>query len=207
MPDISDDKHGSYSKLATLLKEERAKSTEVVFLFGGDSLGPSTMSSFDKGVHIIDILNTIEPDVVSMNKREFSFSPDELSLRSYEASFPFVASNLVDQSTNKNLDGINDNLLIEKEKINIGVISVLNKNVIEEYSLKRISILDIEESVKKQAKLLRAQGANYIILLPSNVFDITQKLLDENIIDLSLDKNTYFKLKSNQNRSDDKKIF
>jgi len=205
MPDISDVEHGSYAELATLLKEEKAKDTEVIFLFGGDSLGPSTMSSLDKGVHIIDILNTLEPDAVSINKREFSFYTDELSLRSYEASFPLVASNIVDKSTNINVDGINDNLLIEKEKINIGIISVLNKNVIEEYGLKRISIIDIEESVKKHAKSLREQGANYIILLPSNVFDITQKLLDEKIIDLSLDKNTHFKLKSNQNRSDDHK--
>jgi len=205
MTDIFDDKNNSYSKLASLLKKERKDNPNTLFLFGGDSLGPSSMSSLDKGVHIIDILNTLEPDAVSVNKRELVFSPDELSLRSFEAAFPFVASNIYDQLTQNNIDGIYSSLLINKANIKIGIISVLNPNVIEEYGLKRISILDIEKSIRKQAKILRHKKAHYIILMPSNLFTITQKLLDEGIIDLSLDKNDHFNLEKKQSKANDKR--
>ncbi len=205
MTDIFDNKKNSYAKLATLLKEEREKNPNTLFLFGGDSLGPSSMSSLDKGVHIIDILNTLEPDAVSVNKRELVFSPDELSLRSFEAAFPFVASNIYDQLTQNNIDGIYSHLLINKAHIKIGIISVLNPNVIEEYGLKRVSILNIEKSIRKQAKLLRQKKSHYIILLPSNVFPLTKKLLDEGVIDLSLDKNDHFNLEKNQIKPIDKR--
>jgi len=176
MTDIFDNNKNSYAKLATLLKHKRKKNPNTLFLFGGDSLGPSSMSSLDKGVHIIDILNTLEPDAVSVNKRELVFSPDELSLRSFEAAFPFVASNIYDQLTQNNIDGIYSHILINKANIKIGIISVLNPNVIEEYGLKRISILDIEKSIRKQAKILRQKKSHFIILLPSNVFPVTKKL-------------------------------
>ncbi|NQY95105.1 MAG: 5'-nucleotidase C-terminal domain-containing protein [Campylobacteraceae bacterium] len=205
MTDISDDTHNSYARLATLLKEERKENPNTLFLFGGDSLGPSSMSSLDKGVHIIDILNSLEPDAVSVNKRELVFSPDQLTLRSFEAAFPFVTSNVYDQLTQSNIDGIYDSVLINKASIKIGIISVLNPNVIEEYGLKRISILDIEKSIRKQAKILRQKNSHYIILLPSSVFPLTQKLLDEGIINLSLDKNEHFSLEKNRDKSNDKK--
>jgi len=205
MPDIFNNTHNSYAKLTTLLKEIRKKHPNTLFLFGGDSLGPSSMSSLDKGVHIIDILNTLEPDAVSVNKRELVFSPDELSLRSFEAAFPFVASNVYDELTQGNIDGINNYLLINKASIKIGIISVLNPNVIEEYGLKRVSILNVEEAIRKQAKILRQKKVNYIILLPSNKFDVTQKLLDEGVINLSLDKNDHFNLEKNNLKSIDKK--
>jgi len=204
MPDIFNNTHSSYAKLATLLKQVRSKNPNTLFLFGGDSLGPSSMSSLDKGVHIIDILNTLEPDVVSVNKRELIFSPDELSLRSFEAAFPFVASNIYDQLTQNNIDGIYNHILIDIANIKIGIISVLHPNVIEEYGLKRISILEVEKSIRKQAKILRQNKSNYIILLPSNKFEITQKLLDEGIVDLALDKNDHFDLEKNNIKSNDK---
>ena len=206
MFDISQNKHGSYSKLATLLKKERSKNPNTIFLFGGDSLGPSSMSSLDKGVHIIDILNSLEPDAVAVNRRELMFGPDELTLRSFEAAFPFVASNIYDQLTKGNIDGIRDNIIIKKANIKIGIISVLNPAVIEEYGLKRLTILDLEKSIRIKAQRLRNQNVNFIILLPAIIFSETQRLLDEGIIDLSLDKNVHFELEEAQRHEDIKNI-
>jgi 2',3'-cyclic-nucleotide 2'-phosphodiesterase (5'-nucleotidase family) len=202
MFDITDYKYGNYSKLATLLENERANNQHTIFLFGGDSLGPSSMSSLDKGVHIIDILNFLEPDTVAVNKRELIFGADELTLRSFEAAFPFVASNLYDTLTRGNIDGILDNTIILKNNFKIGIISVIDLSVIEEYSLHRVSILDLENSIKKQAAYLRSQNVPFIVLLPSNIFSFTQKLLDEGIINLSLDENVHLKLDKREKPKD-----
>ncbi len=70
------------------------------------------------GSHIIDILNSLEPDVMGVTKREFSFYEDELSLRSYEAAFPLVASNVIDNRMGRSPDGLHTSVSVEKRRIN-----------------------------------------------------------------------------------------
>ena len=87
MPEITSSNGMTYAKLASLLALARQEDEYTVFVFGGGSLGPSPLSSLDRGSHIIDILNTLEPDMMAISKREFSYYEDELTLRSYEAAF------------------------------------------------------------------------------------------------------------------------
>lgn len=53
MPDIGIHTYGAYTGLAGLLEKLRAEDTPSVFIFAGGSLGPSPLSSLDKGSHII----------------------------------------------------------------------------------------------------------------------------------------------------------
>jgi 2',3'-cyclic-nucleotide 2'-phosphodiesterase (5'-nucleotidase family) len=69
MPDIGSQTYGTFSDLAGLLEKIRAENTPTIFTFAGGSLGPSPMSSLDRGSHIIDILNTLEPDLMTLTKR------------------------------------------------------------------------------------------------------------------------------------------
>ena len=55
---------GGFARLAAVVKEERAKGN-AFFVHAGDTLSPSLLSGFDKGAHIIDILNRIGPDAMA----------------------------------------------------------------------------------------------------------------------------------------------
>ncbi len=197
IPRIAETEHGDYAELATLLKQYRREPVPLFFLFGGDSLGPSTLSSFDRGAHIIDLLNLLEPDAMGVAKREFSFYEDELSQRSYEASFPLVASNLYDPITGANLDGLESGVLVQQGDIKIGVIAVLSPAAQEQYPLKRVMIFDAKTAVREQSILLRQAGAELIVLLYSANFDFIEPLLSQQLIDLALRKNELFRLTSN----------
>lgn len=196
IPDVTKTKNGSYPHLLSLLKKYREKGN-VLFLFGGNSLGPSLISYMDKGAHIIDILNILEPDAYSINKREFVFSVDELSLRTFDAIFPFVLSNVkygkFNNKFNDKIDGISKNLLIKKSNINFGIISILEKEAKQEYGIDEIEISDIEKSVRENVKKLKKKGADLIILFTSNPLEISDKFLDEKLVDLVLSKNEYIK--------------
>lgn len=189
MPLVTEHKAGDYAELATVLKTQRSKSLPVFFLFGGDSLGPSTLSSFDRGVHVIDVLNRLEPDAMAVSKREFSFYEDELSQRSYEASFPVLASNLYDPVTQGNLDGLESAVLLKKNQLSIGVIAVLSPAAAEQYPLKRVTITDPKPAVIYHAAALRRAGAELIVLMYSADFDFIDPLLESSVIDLALRKN------------------
>ena len=185
MPNISEEQSGYYAQLQTLVKKYRERDGTVFFIYGGGSIGPSALSSFDRGSHIIDILNTIEPDVMGITKREFSFYEDELSLRSYEAAFPLVTSNVIDNRVGRALDGLNTSVLITKNNITLGVISVLHDRVIDEYQLSDIAIESPQKAILEEAKSLRQRGADIVLLHYSYPFPFVENLLAKHVVDVA----------------------
>jgi 5'-nucleotidase / UDP-sugar diphosphatase len=175
-----------YPKLASLIEQYRTGKQPVFFLFGGASIAPSPLSAFDRGAHIIDLLNSLEIDAMAVAKREFSYFEDELSLRAFEAAFPIISSNLYDPVTKDNMDGLVSSAIIQKGSIRIGVLAILDTSVMEEYLLKRVKVLPPQQEVIKKAEMLRQQGVDIVVLLNSDPFDFINKLLTEGVIDLSL---------------------
>lgn len=192
LPLIESKDYGSYANLATLLTQQRDLNNSAVFLFGGGSLAPSMLSSFDRGAHIIDILNSLEPDVMAVAKREFSFYEDELSLRAYEAAFPLVLTNATDPITGDTIDGIDRQVLFEKDGVKIGVLSVIDKSVVEEYLLQRLLITAPNQAIEESAAVLRSQGAELIVLIISNELPSAQMLLKQGTIDLVFRTDPHF---------------
>ncbi|WP_438862551.1 bifunctional metallophosphatase/5'-nucleotidase [Neptunicella sp.] len=197
MPEISVPNIGGYAELGTLLKQARQHNSDTFFLFSGASLGPSGLSTLDKGSHIIDLLNTLEPDAMAVSKREFSYFEDELSLRAFEAAFPLVASNIFDPLTKGNLDGLVGSAIIDKNNYRLGILSVVDISVIEEYAVKRLQIIDPEKAIRQQASLLRQQGADIVVLIYSVDFPGVKQLLNQKIVDLILHKDNYVNAETN----------
>lgn len=125
MNDISSDKKGGHAEIAYFIKQKRVKYTPFSF-FGGGSIDPSLLSSFDRGSQTINLLNSIEPDVMAITKRDFSFFEDELSLRSYEAAFPFVSTKVIDKETNLTLNGLQKSIIAQQGNYKVGVLSTLS---------------------------------------------------------------------------------
>ena len=186
MPEITNPDFGSYSQLATLLEKVRRENDNSLFIFGGGSLGPSVLSSLDRGSHIIDILNTLEPDLMALEKRELSYSADQLTLRSFEAAFPLISSNVYDPLTKANLEGIATNLVFEKAGRRIGVISMLDDDTASEYPLGRVQVQQPEKIIEEQLTVLKQQDVNMIILVFSKEQPIYTELLASKKIDIAL---------------------
>lgn len=186
MPDMFDDNIGKYAELKSLIEQQKSQNYKAsFFVFGGGSLGPSAMAFFDKGAHIIDVLNSLEPDVMGTTKREFSYATDELLLRSYESVFPMVASNIIDTHTGSTPDGLSQIQLIKKQGLALGFISIVNSRLIEEYLIEDLAVTEPTIAVTKAAAKLREMGADIILLHYSFPFDFVPSLLNENIIDIA----------------------
>lgn len=199
MPEISGS-NGKYAELATLLKEERKKSANTFFYFGGGSLGPSILSSLDQGSHIIDLLNSLEPDAMGVSKREFSFYAANLSLRAYDAIFPIVATNILERDTGQLLEGILTSSLTEHGSVTIGFLSVIDDSVIEEYTFRQISLITPIEAITNSANALRQKGADIVLLHYSGYYPAINDLLEVGVIDLSLHKDESYMLSQYNDR-------
>ncbi|GGF68710.1 bifunctional metallophosphatase/5'-nucleotidase [Alteromonas lipolytica] len=192
LPLIKNPPYGSYANLATLVSEIRAEQQPSLFLFGGGSLAPSMLSSFDRGAHVIDILNSIEPDAMGVAKREFSYFEDELSLRAYEAAFPLILSNAIDPLTGHGLDGTEQQLLLSKGNTRVGILTVIDNAASEEYLLQRLRIEPPYEDIINQARALREQGAELVILMISDELTFVNKLLKDGVVDLVLRNDPHY---------------
>jgi len=199
MPEISGS-NGRYAQLATLLKKERAQSASTFFYFGGGSLGPSILSSLDQGAHIIDLLNSLEPDAMGVSKREFSFYTANLSLRAYDAIFPTVSTNILERETGEVLDGVVTSSLTYHGKTSIGFLSIIDDSVIEEYTFRQILLKGAAQAVIKSAKDLRSKGADIIVLHYSGYYPMINELLESGVIDLSLHKDESYHANQYKNR-------
>jgi 2',3'-cyclic-nucleotide 2'-phosphodiesterase (5'-nucleotidase family) len=184
IPDIEDTERGGLAQAASILAQHRATDTPILFLHGGDSLAPSSLSAFDYGSHMIDLLNGVEPTVMAVAKREFSYREDQLTLRAHEAAFPFVCANILDPLTNDNLDGVEHSHMVEVGPYRIGLTAVVSPEVLVDYLPERIQVLDPVESLRVEASSLRAKGADLVIAMADFREDAMAELLGANGVDI-----------------------
>ena len=88
---------GGFARLATVIKNERARGRNVVVAHGGDTLSPSLMSGYDRGKHIVALTNMIAPDIFVAGNHEFDFGKAVFFERMREATFPLYGANLRDK--------------------------------------------------------------------------------------------------------------
>jgi 2',3'-cyclic-nucleotide 2'-phosphodiesterase (5'-nucleotidase family) len=180
------DKPNSLPRLTTFLKKLRKENKNVLFFHGGAALSPSILSSIDRGAHMVAILNMLEPDLFAVAKNEFAFKEDELSLRTTEANFPFLNSNLIDPLTKTSVEGVLPTLLIKVGNYTIGVMALVDQDVIVDYLPKRVEIMDTMSTIYKYSHLLRKQGADLIFLLADFQIQDAPYLLTQKIVDFFL---------------------
>tara|TARA_R110002126_G_scaffold163110_3_gene311031 strand:- start:4280 stop:5767 length:1488 start_codon:yes stop_codon:yes gene_type:complete len=185
----ADDPQANYAHLASLLVQHRQHKTPTFFLFGGGSIGPSPLGFFDRGAHVIDILNTLQPDAMAVSHRDFAYFSEELSQRAYEAAFPLVLSNLYDPMTEGNLDGLVDSIVVQQGDIKLGIIALVAPYVIQQYGLERLKIEPAEQAVLQQVSALKTQGADILVVLHTTELPFLPAMLANETIQLAFRNN------------------
>lgn len=79
-----------------MLKNEGADRPEVLVVHAGDALSPSLFSGFDKGAHMIELLNLLPLDIFTPGNHEFDFGKEVAKQRFSEARFPIVSANITE---------------------------------------------------------------------------------------------------------------
>lgn len=181
-----DHDQGGYAHLQSLLTTLRSQKEHVIFLHGGNTLSPGMLSSIDKGAHIISLLNQLGPDAMSISKSDLAHGEDAVSLRTIEAAFPIINSNIFDPLTQGPVEGTYPHLLINSGDYTIGLLSVIDPEVITDYLPRRSITKEIAGSVSVNAELLRDAGADIVILMAGFGLNTFNKYLDNPPVDLVL---------------------
>ncbi|MEZ0172157.1 bifunctional UDP-sugar hydrolase/5'-nucleotidase [Microvirga sp. TS319] len=160
---------GGFAKLATVIKEEKAKGN-AFFVHAGDTLSPSLLSGFDKGAHIIDILNHMGVDAMVPGNHEFDLGPEAFRARMAEAKFDVLATNIIDGN------GLPANTkpdkMVDVQGIKVGFFGLTTEETPIASSPGDIKFASTIDTARAKAKELREKGADIIVAVAHTPLEV-----------------------------------
>ncbi len=168
---------GGFDRLATLIKAIRAeRPNNTLFLDGGDTWQGSYTSLATNGADMVKVMNALQTDAMTAHW-EFTYGTDRVNELVEALNFPFLASNIRDTDWEEPVfDAIS---YFEKGGAKIAVIGqafpytpIANPR----YMIPEWSFGIREEAVQESVDAAKAEGADLIVLLSHNGFDVDRKL-------------------------------
>ena len=174
------------AQLATALAYERSQPGSTIFLFGGDSLGPSLLGSFDEGAHIINQLNILGPDSMAIGSHELVYGWDTLVKRIKEAKFPVLSANLIGVKTGEAIPGALPYKVFKLGSLTLGVASVIAEEALINFIVPEAQIADRSEAIKSTIKAMQTAGVDITALLMDSDLSELDRIRNEQKIDIVL---------------------
>ena len=89
--------------LKALVDDTKTKEKYVTLVDLGDYLQGGTIGTLSSGKMVIEIMNAMQYDIVTLGNHEFNYGISELAQRIEEASFDIVLSNVRYSGKQKNI--------------------------------------------------------------------------------------------------------
>lgn len=169
---------GGLARFGGILKGLRAGKEPVLLLDAGDLFQGTLESNLQHGRAVIAAYDVLGYDAATLGNHEFDFGPEApddgpqgaLKARLAEAKFPFLVANLIDDKTGAlpAWPNLFPSKLFVLRGLKVGVIGIANPETpavtIRRY-VEGVTFLDPVEPVLREAKALRAQGAQLVVLV------------------------------------------
>jgi len=185
---LSEDGAGGLITLSGYVNAVRAARMEddgaVLLIDAGDMWQGTLESNLSEGASLVEAYNSLGYAAAALGNHEFDFGPvgpapipksatddprGALKQRAIEAEFPFLAANLIDQSTGEPVEWTNvqPSVLIDVKDIKVGIIGVMTKNALANAiaaNTTGLLIAPLAQTIENEARALRKSGATVIIV-------------------------------------------
>ena len=170
-------KVGGIDRLATLIKAVRAeRPNQTLFFDGGDTWQGSYTSHASQGEDMVRVMNALGTDAMTAHW-EFTYGSDRVEELIEMIEFPFLANNVRDTEWEESVfEGVST---FERGGAKIAVIGqafpytpVANPR----YKVPTWSFGIREEAIQERVDEVRGAGADLVVLLSHNGFDVDRKL-------------------------------
>ena len=169
---------GGLDRLATLIKAIRAERGEdkCLLLDGGDTWTNSWTALQSKGQDIVECMNLLKPDAMT-GHWEFTLGAERVSEIVAQLAFPFLAQNIRDTEFEDKVFEPRKHFVTGGVKIAvIGQAYPYTAIANPRWMFPKWAFGIREEDLQKQIDEAKAEGAQLIVLLSHNGFDIDRKL-------------------------------
>jgi len=168
---------GGLDRIATILKAIRAERGErVVLMDGGDTWQNSYTSLVTKGQDMVDCMALLKPDAMT-GHWEFTLGDARVKELIDSLGYPFLAQNIRDTEWNE--PAFKPSVTYERGGVKVAIIGqalpytpIANPR----WMIPNWSFGIREADLQKQVELVRSEGAQLVVLLSHNGFDLDRKL-------------------------------
>jgi sulfur-oxidizing protein SoxB len=169
---------GGLDRIATIVKAIRAeRGDRALFLDGGDTWTNSYTSLVTKGQDVIDCMALLKPDAMTAHW-EFTLGEERVKQAIESLGFPFLAQNVRDAEWNDE-EVFKASTTFERGGVKIAVIGqafpytpIANPR----WMMPSWSFGIRDEAMQKQVDAARADGAQLVVVLSHNGFDVDRKM-------------------------------
>ena len=160
--------HPGVDELTTYLKDARQTNDHVVLLSVGDMWQGTSESNLTEGNLITDWMNELDFAAMTLGNHEFDWGEDPIRENAEIAEFPFLAINIYDRATNRQVSYCQSSVMVECSGAQIGIIGAIGDCYSSISPDKTEAIYfktgaELTDLVKKESDSLRAQGADLIV--------------------------------------------
>lgn len=171
-------KMGGMDRVATLVNEVRAErgDDKVLLLDGGDTWQGSWTSLQTKAQDMVDVMSALKTDAM-VGHWEFTYGADRVKEIADSASFAFLAQNIRDNEWQEPV--FEGRKVFERGGAKIAVIGqALPRTAVANprWMFPKWEFGIREEDMQKQVDDARAEGADVVVLLSHDGFDVDRKL-------------------------------
>jgi len=170
-------KMGGIDRCATVINAIRAERPEALLLDGGDTWQGSYTAEMTKGQDMVNVMNALKPDAMTAHW-EFTFGKDRVDELIDELPFAFLGANIFDNEWDE--PAYEPYKFFEQNGVKIAVIGqafpylpIANPRYMFPETL---SFGIREERVAEMVEEVREEGADLVVLLSHNGFDVDRKL-------------------------------
>ncbi|KUO69485.1 MAG: bifunctional metallophosphatase/5'-nucleotidase [Alphaproteobacteria bacterium BRH_c36] len=168
---------GGIDRIATVLNSIRAeRSDKVLFLDGGDTWQGSYTSLKTKGADMVEVMNSLKPDAMTAHW-EFTYGIDRVKEIVDGLPFAFLGQNIFDNEWDE--PAFPAMKMFERGGVKVAVIgqalpylAIANPR----WMFPRLSFGIREETLQQNVDAARTGGAELVVLLSHNGFDVDRKL-------------------------------
>jgi 5''-nucleotidase/2'',3''-cyclic phosphodiesterase and related esterases len=170
---------GGISMLSGYVSKVKAENPNTIYCIAGDMLQGSLIDTEFRGISTIEIMNRLNPDVVSLGNHEIDYGLGHLLLLERCAKFPIVNANLFIKNPYTRLFQAHEILYVDGMKIMfIGIITSEILSPLKQ-DLVLSTLVDVEDAAKEVGKICntyRTTDIDFTVLLTHIGFEEDKKL-------------------------------
>lgn len=172
-PNLSDTTvagRGGFLRRITMLKEEREKDPELLYIDSGDFCQGSSYYTMFRGDVEIGLMNKMGLDAITIGNHEWDFGIENLARLIRMANFPFVCSNY--DFTGTALEGlVKPYVVLDRKGVKVGIFAVCPKleGLVDVKNFSGVKYNDPSESALKTAVELKENEKCDVVICISHL--------------------------------------
>ena len=173
---------GGYMK--NLRAARAADGGAVLLLDAGDTFQGTVESNLSQGALVVDAYNALGYTAAAIGNHEFDFGPIDLGIprpapsgdprgaikaRAAQAKYPFLAANLLDESTGRPVEwpNVQPSVMVEAAGVTVGIVGVMTIDALRATlvaNTRGLRMAPLAPTIAAEAASLRSQGAQVVIV-------------------------------------------